>query len=91
MAMEKDNNDHATNVAVTAEQATKINDADVRSPENRQTGVVSESGSGSSEKGEEGAETAMGDESGSNSVGELLPLRSSSARVLPPLEFRSLI
>ncbi|CAF2077564.1 hypothetical protein Bca4012_090247 [Brassica carinata] len=81
MAMEKDNNDHATNVAVTAEQATKINDADVRSPENRQTGVVSESGSGSSEKGEEGAETAVGDESGSNSVGELLPLRSSSARV----------
>ena len=81
MAMEKDNNDHASNVAVTAEQATKINDADVRSPENRQTGVVSESGSGSSEKGEEGAETAVGDESGSNLVGELLPPRSSSARV----------
>ncbi|KAF3528213.1 hypothetical protein DY000_02042313 [Brassica cretica] len=81
MAMEKDNNDHASNVAVTAEQATKINDADARSPENRQTGVVSESGSGSSEKGEEGAETAVDDESGSNSVGELLPPRSSSARV----------
>ncbi|KAF8081644.1 hypothetical protein N665_0873s0016 [Sinapis alba] len=84
MAMEKDNNDHASNVAVTAEQATKTNDADVRSPENRQTGVVSEAGSGS-EKGEEGAETAVAvavddNESGSNLVGELPP-RSSSARV----------
>ncbi|KAL0857220.1 hypothetical protein Bca101_062374 [Brassica carinata] len=86
MAMEKEDNAHASNVAVTAEQATKINDADARSTENRQTGVVSESGSGS-EKGEEGAETAVAvaavgdDESGSNSVGEQLPPRSSSARV----------
>lgn len=89
MAMEKDNNDHASNVAVTAtaEQATKINDADARlPPENRQTGVVvSESVTGS-EKGEEGAEAAVSvavddDESGgSNLVGELPP-RSSSARV----------
>lgn len=90
MAMEKDNNDHASNVAVTAtaEQATKVNDADARlSPENRQTGVVvvSESVSGS-EKGEEGAETAVAavaveeddDESGGSS---LVPPRSSSARV----------
>ena len=88
MAMEKDNNDHASNVAVTAEQATKINDADARSPENRQTGVVPESGSGSSEKGEEGAETAAAaavddDESGSNSVGEPLPPRSSSSARVP--------
>ncbi|XP_009111410.1 E3 ubiquitin ligase BIG BROTHER-related [Brassica rapa] len=87
MAMEKDNSDHASNVAVTAEQATKINDADARSPENRQTGVVPESGSGSSEKGEEGAETAAAavddDESGSNSVGELLPPRSSSSARVP--------
>ncbi|KAG5415714.1 hypothetical protein IGI04_003281 [Brassica rapa subsp. trilocularis] len=87
MAMEKDNNDLASNVAVTAEQATKINDADARSPENRQTGVVPESGSGSSEKGEEGAETAAeavdDDESGSNSVGELLPPRSSSSARVP--------
>ncbi|KAH0943342.1 hypothetical protein HID58_002979 [Brassica napus] len=87
MAMEKDNSDHASNVAVTAEQATKINDADARSPENRQTGVVPESGSGSSEKGEEGAETAAAavddDESGSNSVGEPLPPRSSSSARVP--------
>ncbi|CAF2153938.1 BnaA01g25770D [Brassica napus] len=87
MAMEKDNSDHASNVAVTAEQATKINDADARSPENRQTGVEPESGSGSSEKGEEGAETAAAavddDESGSNSVGELLPPRSSSSARVP--------
>ncbi|KAJ4886962.1 E3 ubiquitin ligase BIG BROTHER-related [Raphanus sativus] len=88
MAMEKDNNNHASNVAVTAtaEQATKVNDADARlPPENRQTGVVvSESVSGS-EKGEEGAETAVAavsveddDESGGSS---LVPPRSSSARV----------
>ncbi|CAH8328932.1 unnamed protein product [Eruca vesicaria subsp. sativa] len=82
MPMENDN-DHATKaVVVTAEQPTKVNDTDVRSPENLQTGVVSESGGGS-EKGDEAVEAAVAvavDESGSDSVGELPP-RSSSARV----------
>ncbi|KAJ0232177.1 E3 ubiquitin ligase BIG BROTHER-related [Hirschfeldia incana] len=86
MAMEKDNNnDHASNAAVTAEQTTKIHDADARSPENRPAGVVVSE----SEKGERSAETAVAaataeddDESGgSNLVGEELPPRSSSARV----------
>ncbi|KAL0693859.1 hypothetical protein Bca4012_061039 [Brassica carinata] len=55
MATEKDNN-HASNVTVTAEQATKINEAHCwRIVKN---GVVSEAGSGS-EKGEEGAETTV--------------------------------
>ncbi|CAF2138676.1 unnamed protein product [Brassica rapa] len=44
---------------VTTEQATKINEAGVRSPEDRQTGVVSEGGSGR-EKGEEGADCGDG-------------------------------
>ncbi|ESQ47896.1 hypothetical protein EUTSA_v10021098mg [Eutrema salsugineum] len=83
MPMENDNG-HAKNVVLTAEQATKINETDGRLPENRPSGVVSDTGSGS-EKGEEGVETAVAvavaaDESGSNSVGELPP-RSSSARV----------
>ncbi|KAH0880221.1 hypothetical protein HID58_067615 [Brassica napus] len=81
MPMENDN-DHAANVVLTAEQASKVNDTAVRLPENLQTGVVSESGGGS-EKGEEAVETAVEedvDESGSNTVGELPP-RSSSARV----------
>ncbi|CAG7877027.1 unnamed protein product [Brassica rapa] len=81
MPMENDN-DHAANVVLTAEQASKVSDTAVRLPENRPTGVVSESGGGS-EKGEEAVETAVAedvDESGSNTVGELPP-RSSSARV----------
>ncbi|KAF8114121.1 hypothetical protein N665_0041s0010 [Sinapis alba] len=57
MAMEKDN-DHASNVAVTAEQATKINVAHVRLLEHHQTIVVSETGS-VSKKGEEGTETEV--------------------------------
>lgn len=84
MPMENDNG-HATNVVVTAEQATKISETEVRLPENRQSGVVSDAGSGS-ERGEQGeGETAVAvavtvEESGSNLVGELPP-RSSSARV----------
>lgn len=81
MPMENDN-DHAANVVLTAEQASKVSDTAVRLPENLPTGVVSESGGGS-EKGEEAVETAVAedvDESGSNTVGELPP-RSSSARV----------
>uniref|UniRef100_A0A1J3ISR8 E3 ubiquitin ligase BIG BROTHER-related n=1 Tax=Noccaea caerulescens TaxID=107243 RepID=A0A1J3ISR8_NOCCA len=84
MPMENDNG-LAGNVVVTAEQATKVNETDGRLPENRQTGVVSEAGSGS-DKGEEGVETTAVavpvavDDSGSNLVGELPP-RSSSARV----------
>ncbi|CAH8385212.1 unnamed protein product [Eruca vesicaria subsp. sativa] len=75
MPMDKDT-DLPTNLAVSAEQPTKINDADARLPENLQTGVVSDPGS---EKVEEGAETTVAvdvDESGSNSVP-----RSSSGRV----------
>lgn len=81
MPMENDNS-HGANVVVTAEQSTKINETDVRLPENRQSGVVSDAGSGS-EKGEEGVETSVAvavEDSGSNLVGELPP-RSSSARV----------
>ncbi|KAH0926835.1 hypothetical protein HID58_019091 [Brassica napus] len=79
MPMENDN-DHAAKVVLTAEQASKVSDTAVRLPENRPTGVVSESGGGS-DKGEEAVETAVDvDESGSNTVGELPP-RSSSARV----------
>lgn len=40
MAIE-DDNDHASNVGVTVEQATEINEADVCLPEDLQTGVVS--------------------------------------------------
>ncbi|KAJ0264519.1 hypothetical protein HA466_0028560 [Hirschfeldia incana] len=73
-------NDHATNVVLTAEQASKVNDTNVRSPENLPTRVATDSGGGS-EKGYESVETAVAvDESGSNSVGELPP-RSSSERV----------
>ncbi|XP_010487949.1 PREDICTED: E3 ubiquitin ligase BIG BROTHER-related-like isoform X2 [Camelina sativa] len=87
MPMENDNG-HASNVVVTAEQATKINETEVRLPiENRQTGVVSDAGSvGNSERGEQGdGETAVAvavavEENGSNLVAELPP-RSSSARV----------
>ncbi|KAL1197696.1 E3 ubiquitin ligase BIG BROTHER-related [Cardamine amara subsp. amara] len=83
MPMENDNG-LAGNVVVTAEQATKINDTDGRLPENRQSGVVSDAGTGS-ERGEQGDETAVAvavavEENGSNLVGELPP-RSSSARV----------
>lgn len=81
MPMENDNI-HGANVFVTAEQATKVNDSDGRLPENRQSGVVLDAGSGS-DKGEEVVETAVAvavEESGSNLVGEL-PHRSSSARV----------
>ncbi|KAG2306311.1 hypothetical protein Bca4012_084657 [Brassica carinata] len=74
MPMENDN-DHATNVVLTAEQASKVNDnTDVRLPENLQTCVVSDSG----EKGDETVAVAVAvDESGSNTV----PPRSSSERV----------
>ncbi|AEE76307.1 E3 ubiquitin ligase BIG BROTHER-related protein [Arabidopsis thaliana] len=86
MPMENDNGPHVGNVVVTAEQATKINETDGRLPENRQTGVVSDTGSGS-ERGEQGVgESAVAvavpvEESGSISVGELPAPRSSSARV----------
>ncbi|EOA30992.1 hypothetical protein CARUB_v10014137mg [Capsella rubella] len=84
MPMENDNG-HASNVVVTAEQATKISETEVRLPENRQTVVVTDAASGS-EIGEQGeGETPVAvavtvEESGSNLVAELPP-RSSSARV----------
>ncbi|CAH2053266.1 unnamed protein product [Thlaspi arvense] len=81
MPMENDNG-HAGNVVVTAEQATKVTETDGRLPENRPSGVISDAGSGS-EKGEDGVETAVAvavEESGSNLVADLPP-RSSSARV----------
>ncbi|KFK39312.1 hypothetical protein AALP_AA3G228600 [Arabis alpina] len=70
MPMENDNS-HAANVVLTAEQATKVNDSDGR--------LTGDAGSGS-EKGEEVVETAVLEDNGSNLVGDLPP-RSSSARV----------
>ncbi|CAN8270291.1 unnamed protein product [Cochlearia groenlandica] len=83
--MENDNS-HTINVVAAAddaEKASKSNETDARFPENRRSGVFSETGSGSErgEKGEESAVEVAVDESGSNAVAAEIPLRSSSGRV----------